>query len=156
MSDKRIEKLFKSDQRDRRNQKDLEKNDLKRLKALEDILAEQQALDGEDCYRIAMIYHHQRPEYLKMAKEYARRGMLFGSAQARWLYAAVTDRMLLFKNRPQKYGTQWQMRNGKCILWPVDQKTTDRARARYGVESLKAIKAGIRKKNEHIKKRPVG
>lgn len=151
MSNRKIELIFKSDQNNRRNQKDLVKKDMKRLEQLERILAGNLELNGQDYYMIAMVYHHgPTVEHIKTARMYAGKGMRLGDKQARWLYAAATDRILLLQGKPQRYGTQWQIKNGKCILWPVNLNTTDRARARYGIEPLKVIRAGIRKKNERV------
>lgn len=151
MSDSRIERLFQSDQHKRFGQKSLAKKDADRLKKLKNILGEKIKLDGKDYYMIAMIYHHQQSEYRK-AREYAKMGISLGDAGCKWLYAASTDRILVLKGKPQKYGTQWQIKNGRCKLWPINPKTTDRARARYGVEPLRKIKSGIRMKNIQLQK----
>jgi hypothetical protein len=55
---------------------------------------------------------------------------------ARPLAAFAFDRLRLLAGRPQKFGTQVVVRDGRRVLWEVDATTTDSERAKWGVPGL--------------------
>ena len=57
-------------------------------------------------------------------------------AGARAIAAAAFDRLRLLAGRPQKFGTQVVLREGRRELWPVEPGTTDSERAKWGVPPL--------------------
>jgi hypothetical protein len=58
-------------------------------------------------------------------------------AEARWLYAATTDRYLRAIGKPQIYGTQYAQVDGRWTLEPFDPTAvTDEERARWRTHSL--------------------
>ena len=61
--------------------------------------------------------------------------------RAKWLAAAALDRKLMDEHKPQKYGTQFQMRGGVWVLWEVDPTVTDAERDAWNVPPLAAAKA---------------
>jgi hypothetical protein len=52
---------------------------------------------------------------------------------ARPLAAAAYDRLRVLAGRPQKFGTQWIVRDGVAALAPCDPATTDSERAKWGL-----------------------
>lgn len=55
---------------------------------------------------------------------------------AKRIAAAAFDRLRLLAGRPQKFGTQVVVRDGRRELWPVEPGTTDSERAKWGVPPL--------------------
>jgi tetratricopeptide (TPR) repeat protein len=95
---------------------------------------------ADDYFHAAMILQHgSTPESYAEARELARKAVdlrpSFG--QARWLYAAATDRWLQATGKPQIYGTQYRQKDGKWTLEPFDPSAvTDAQRAEWRVPSL--------------------
>ena len=77
-----------------------------------------------------MLFHHgSKEEYFWVAQEYAKISMDMGCSDARWLYAAATDRLLLAQGKVQKYGTQYEWTKAhERVLRPYDTETTDAER----------------------------
>jgi len=147
---KKIYKLFIEDQRDRSGKKiskyitkkdwnKLKKRDKERQDKIAAILKENINLTGHDYFMIAMIYQHgTKISHSKKAIKYSALGIKLNDNDSKWLFAAATDRLLMRRNKKQKYGTQYQkMKNGKWRLYPYDRKTTDKERAEYNVIPLK-------------------
>jgi len=59
---------------------------------------------------------------------------------ARPLAAAAFDRLRLLAGAPQKFGTQWLVRDGRWELWEVDATTTDSERAKWGLPALAELR----------------
>lgn len=60
---------------------------------------------------------------------------------ARRLAAYATDRALMLTQKPQKYGTQLEWRDGRWEVYPVDPKVTDAERAEWNVPPLAETQA---------------
>lgn len=142
----KINKLFLADQKDRKkkniNWDIIGKKDIERLKKLNQIIKNNKNLSPEDYYMIAMLYQHGvKLSDIQKAKYYAYKSMKLGYEKAKWLYAAATDRFLMYKGKKQKYGTQFKInKKGKWIFYPVNKNTTDKERFRYNVLPLKESK----------------
>ncbi len=144
--------LFEADQKDRKLPQDakwlrwVSGRDYKRRKRVSALLGRGEVVAPNDFFRAAMIFQHgTRKLHIKMARQLARRSMALGSKKGKWLYAAATDRLLVMKGLPQRFGTQYKFKRsrGQCIyyeLLPVDKRTTDAERIKYGVKHLKRIK----------------
>jgi hypothetical protein len=67
--------------------------------------------------------------------------------QIRWLYAGSTDRLLILKDKPQKYGTQYHCKkDGKSFkLYEIDPKTNDKEREDLNVPTLSEAKKFAKK-----------
>jgi len=159
--DKRIYKLFMGDQKDhsavmietyktKADWNKLTKRDKSRQYLALKILKEKKSLTCEDYFRLAMLFQHgTRIIDSKKAISLSKKGALLGSNDAKWLYAAAVDRLLIRQRRKQKFGTQYRkMEGGKWFLLPVDPKTTDKERAEYNVVPLKQAKAKAEKWNK--------
>ncbi len=64
-------------------------------------------------------------------------------ASARALAATAYDRLRLLMGKPQKFGTQVAVREGRRELWPVDEHTTDSERAKWGLPPLAELRARV-------------
>jgi len=128
---------------------ELTKRDKSRQGIALKILKEKQSLTREDYFRSAMLFQHgTRIIDSKKAISLAKKGVLLGSNDAKWLYAA-TGRLLVRQGKKQKFGTQYRkMEGGKWFLLPVDPKTTDKERAEYNVVPLKQAEAKAEKWNK--------
>ncbi len=126
-SNKLLKKLFKEDQQDRRKIKDtkqfmnwLVRRDLERRKKLQGLIRKKLLKTAEDYFMAAMIFQHGGTvQYVKKARELAKKAMGLGNKDARWLYAAATDRILMMQGKKQKFGTQYVQKDGKYQLYPV-------------------------------------
>ena len=68
--------------------------------------------------------------------------------RAKWLAAATQDRYLLRSGKPQIYGTQYRMVDGKWILDTIDETAlTDEERARWEVPPLAEAKRRVERMN---------
>jgi len=153
-NNKRIYKIFLSDQKDHgavkirtynkeEDWKKLTKRDKKRQKNILKILKNKKiTFTCEDYFRAGIIFQHGTTiADSKKAILLANKGAEMGNDKAKWLFAAATDRLLLRQGKKQKFGTQYQKKNNKWQLNPVDKKTTDRERAKYNVITLKEARA---------------
>lgn len=57
-------------------------------------------------------------------------------AGARAIAASAFDRLRRLAGKPQKFGTEVVVREGRRELWPVEPGTTDSERAKWGVPPL--------------------
>ncbi len=151
----KIKRLFVSDQKDRKNLRFDKKNlvalrakDDARKMALEKILREEKKFTAKNLYMIAMLYQHgANVSDYKKARSFAKRSAGKGFEKAKWLYAAATDRLFVNQGKKQKYGTQYQKKNNKWILYPVNNLVTDKEREKYNVPPLKKALAELKKLN---------
>ena len=147
---KRIYKIFLGDQKDhsgarinnyykKGNWKDLAEKGKKRQKEILQILKNKKVVFmGQDYFMAGMIFQHGMTiEDSKKTIVLAKKGADLGNDQAKWLYAAATDRLLIRQGKKQKFGTQYTKKNNKWRLCPVDRKITDKERVKYNVVPLK-------------------
>jgi hypothetical protein len=153
MSHKELEKLFKQDQSDRRNKKireDFEKlseRDLGRRKKANGILKKGEVKTGRDFYIMSMLYQHgPNITDTKKAVKFAKKSIDLGYEDAKWMFAATTDRLLTRQGRKQKFGTQFFMdlKTKKVRIMPVNKRTTDKMRKEFNVPTLKELKDKIK------------
>jgi len=137
--------LYQQDQADRsqwqtltpEQQKSVGQRDEKRLQRVEELLAKGALQDAEDYFHAAMVFQHGRiAEHYWQAHELAKRGAELGHPTSRWLTAAAYDRWLMCQGKPQKYGTQYTIRDGQWLLYEVDPATADEQRAAWNVPPL--------------------
>lgn len=168
MSRKRSSKitgLFLAGQRDRNN-KLFEKNfdlmvkrDNYRLAEARQIVKDGLLKTGKEFYCAAMIFHHSgKLSDTKNALRLIKGSMEKNYKLAKWLFAAITDRILTQQGLKQKFGTQFQrnIKTGKWKLFPIDSKTSDSERAKFNVPTLKKIKTKLARLNIGHKAKPRG
>jgi len=151
---KRLNSLYKADQRDRHrlklgDEKAIERmneRDKERQKEVTAILKGYKRLTAADYFRVAMIFQHATGKNQRRAIYLAKKSMDMGHVRAKWLYAAATDRALVSEGKKQKFGTQFKIsKSGKAIPFPVDKRTTDEMRSQYNVPSIEGTKKRIEK-----------
>lgn len=84
---------------------------------------------------LIMLYGDEIAHY-ELARTFARRAAALGEPRAWSVVAAAWDRILLRRNRPQRYGTQFIREEGRWTLGEVDPAVTDAERAFYGIPPL--------------------
>lgn len=106
---------------------------------------------GQDYYHSAMIFQHGKDSIAYgMAVKHMKIAIGLDSTVNRWLLAAVIDRELMSKNKPQIYGTQFTKRSAEARweLYELDTtKVTDQERRYYLVGSLAEQKEKLRNLN---------
>lgn len=101
-----------------------------------------------DYFNAALIFQHglTLSDY-KLAQALAGKSVKKGGGEwSRWLYAVVTDRLLLARGKKQKYGSQLRIdrtvdrKSGHARrimkLLPYDARTSDATRAKFALPPL--------------------
>ena len=138
-----LEKLYYEDKKEREEFNDskeslktLEKHDRLRLQKVKRLLPYVDTAEIWNCHYLAyLLIHGETTEDYQLAHEYAKKAVDMGSSITKWLYAATLDRWLVSQGKPQKFGTQYKIVNGKKELFPVDKNTTDEERIEHGITS---------------------
>jgi tetratricopeptide (TPR) repeat protein len=142
--------LFEDDQGDRKKPytqidwKVVGPRDVARRKRVDEIVKAGGAKVADDYYHGAMVYQHgETPEDIQRARDLALKAVELdpNHKSARWLAAAAEDRKLMYEKKPQKWGTQYQSRDGTWVLYEVDPSITDEQRAEWNVPSLDEARA---------------
>ena len=167
---KKLLKLFNEDQNERKKCKNserfwkrLRKRDKNRREIVEEILKNREVKTGGDFYHASMVFQHgENVSDFKKAQTLAFKSMGLNYEKAKWLYAATTDRLLMFQGKKQKFGTQFQFittlnkikknpPKQKWVLYPINKKISDKTRAKYNVELLKKSTKRVREMNQKLK-----
>lgn len=91
----------------------------------------------QDYYHAAMLFHHSDTvRDLALAVTLSMISMNMGNNDGKWLYARALDRFLLKIGQPQKFGTQFDLSEGKWVLCIHNKDTTDEERKQYDVPTL--------------------
>ncbi len=104
-----------------------------------------------DWYCVALIFHHGPGlTHSEKARVYARRSFETGYMRGRWLYAAATDRSLVRKGKPQRYGTQSYRRSprSRWRLYRMDPTVTDAERRLFNVDPISRSRALLDRRNK--------
>jgi len=153
---KKLNKIFDADQANRKffgtgkiDWITVAKKDKDRRKEVKQFFAKNQIKTGKDYYNAAMIFQHGTSiSHFRKAKQLARKSMGLGHEQAKWLFAATTDRVLVKEGKKQKYGTQFYKKNkGKWRLYPINKNTTDDERKALNVPIFDKIQQQLQKIN---------
>jgi hypothetical protein len=77
------------------------------------------------------------PQLIRLAEQ----GQISGSK-----VALVTDKLLRSEGKPQRFGTQFTIRNGKAVMDPVeDRERLDQRRAKYSLMPMAEYRKTLRK-----------
>lgn len=140
-----LQTLYEQDQADRQGfarfdheqRQRLLQRDAARRERVAALLADYLLLDADDYFHAAMIFQHgETLAHFWRAHQLAHTGAMLGHPAGLWLMAAAYDRWLMGRGHPQKYGTQYLIREGRWVLYEVDPTTTDAQRARWNVPPL--------------------
>lgn len=117
----------------------LTQDSLRRARVYE-LIREGKIVTGMDYYHSAMIFQHGIDTIASaMAVNQMRKAIELDSSIHKWLLAAAIDRDLMYKGKPQIYGTQYSKKgeNSKWERYTIDStQVTDQERQYYGVETL--------------------
>ena len=144
-----LRQMAKEDQ-DSRNGKTVVRTDDERRKIVVELIGKGELRGPEDKFDAALILQHTGMTFCEgrlvsfSADNYLLAHFLFQSAYdegfegARFLIAASMDRYLSLTEGTQKYGTnrEYNQKTGKEEWVPIDRKTTDTERAKYGIPPL--------------------
>lgn len=132
-------------------QESVQERQQERFRRVRELAAEDRIETGEQ-YRFAaaLLTMSSRFEDLELAKELAQKGAELGDLPARWFIAEATDKLLMKKDQPQKYGTQvvWVHVFTEFRLYKVDSSTTDQERAAVGLPPLADLQRRAEMLNE--------
>jgi hypothetical protein len=132
----------------------LNKADTKRREEVLSMIRRGELNTATDFYRAAMIFQHgATPDEIRLAYSLAWISATLDplSQQALWLSAAAWDRVLMSKNLPQWYGTQYTKTspNGPWELYKIDESAvTDEERAKLHVPPLSAARERVKELNK--------
>jgi len=154
---KELLKIFNNDQKDRRdpvvraNPALLSKNDRVRKKMVQEYIDANKLITAKDYYLAAMIFHHgpSIQDSVKAVK-LSKTSYELGHKKSLLLCATCLDRLLMKKGKKQKFGTQYRKNNAKSKwkLLPVDSRTTDEERKKWGIAPLSKLIANVNKLNK--------
>jgi hypothetical protein len=147
-----LRELAKEDQ-DSRTGKNIVRTDEERIKIVLAQIGQRMLRVPEDDFNAALVLQHTgltfcekrlvgtSPDNYLLAHYLFRSAFEAGYKDARYLVAASIDRYLSFTEGYQKYGTNrvTNQETGKEELVPIDRKTSDSERAKYGVPPLSEI-----------------
>jgi hypothetical protein len=150
-------KIFTEDQGDRRpgpgkaiDWAAVGPRDKERRARVEAILAASGAKFSADYHHAAMVFQHgESVAEIQRAYELAIESIKLDpdNDRARWLAAAAEDRKLMYENKPQKWGTQFKVVDGKWVVWNVDPSITDAQREEWNVPTLAQAQARAEQMN---------
>lgn len=102
-----------------------------------------------DYFNAALIFHHgDRIAHYIRAKQLAKKAIKLGNQDAKWIYAAITDRILVAKGKKQRFGTQYHVNithqpNGALKaekeIHPYDKRISDLTRAKFNVPPIEKL-----------------
>ena len=144
-----LRELAKEDQDSRRG-KEVARTDEERVKIVLSVIGQGELKTPEDKFNAALVLDHTPFTYCEkrlvstspgnylLAHHLFKSAFEAGYKDARYLIAASIDRYLSMTEGYQKYGTNRMINQetGKEELVPIDRKTPDSERARYGVPPL--------------------
>ena len=149
--------MFEQDQAARSGdsfQKDAEQihafDAMRRLRVLR-LLDDGAAQTPHDFFHAAMVLQHgDSPLDYKLSNELCKRAVAMDPnfKAAKWLSAASWDRYLHSIGKPQIYGTQFTIVDGKYYLMKADlAQVTDEERKAVGTRTIEEIKEFLKKQN---------
>jgi hypothetical protein len=144
-----LRELAKEDQ-DSRHGKKVNRTDEERRKVLLPLIAQGEVRTPEDKFNAAIVLQHTdlffcekrlvstNPENYLLAHHLFKDAFEAGYKEAGFFVAASIDRYLSFTAGYQKYGTNRivNQETGKEEWAPIDRKTSDSERVKYGVRPL--------------------
>lgn len=147
-----LRELAKEDQAFR-NGKKVTRTDQDRIKIVLALISENALKVPEDKFNAALVLQHTgltfcdkrlvsfSPDNYLLAHHLFKSAFEAGYKHARYFVAASIDRYLSFTEGYQKYGTNRvnNQETGKEELVPIDRKTSDSERAKYGVPPLSEL-----------------
>jgi hypothetical protein len=97
--------------------------------------------DGSEAAWLIAQHAIGEPEFQRYVLQILRASTAKGDVPA-WHAAYLEDRIAMYEDRPQRYGTQWMddPRDGRTRPWTIaDPKNVDALRAEVGLEPLRPV-----------------
>jgi DNA polymerase III delta prime subunit len=145
-----LKELTQADQAARTSsgEKDWDKisqEDMQRRKAVLQMLKNSEVITSADYFNAALIFQHgDTLEDIRLAYSLATISYTLNNENksAKWLSAAAWDRMMMYKDRPQWFGTQYRPdETGVTRLYKVDESViTDAERQEMNAPTLQEAK----------------
>lgn len=130
----------------------VKKRDEMRHEVVRIAIARRSLKTADDYLHAALVMQHgSSPDDYAAARDLAKKAVELRPwlAEARWLYAAATDRYLQSIGKPQIFGTQYRFADGKWTLEPFDPSAiTNQERARWRTHSLAERRRFIEELNQ--------
>lgn len=149
-----LERLFNEDQESQRSQSNdwdaLDREEAARRDAVLALLKKGEVETGLDYFHAAVIFQHSESvEDIRRAHALATISETLGYSRATWLMAASWDRLMMYFEQPQWYGTQFTTdESGDWKLYDVNVDIiSDEQRAEWNVPSLEASKERASRRN---------
>jgi hypothetical protein len=124
---------------------------MRRLRVMR-LLEDGAAKTARDHFHAALVLQHgDDPLDYKLSNELCRKAAELDPSmkQARWLMAASWDRYLMSLGKPQWYGTQFKIADGKYYLAEADlSRVTDDERRAVGTRTIAQMKEFLKKQNK--------
>lgn len=147
-----LKELAKEDQANQNGEKITRTNE-ERIKLVLGLIAQGALITPEDKFNAAIVLQHTgltfcekrlvgiSPDNYLLGHYLSKSAFEAGYKDARYLVAQSIDRYLSFTEGYQKYGTNriTNQETGKEELVPIDRKTSDSERAKYGVPPLSEL-----------------
>lgn len=150
-----LQRLFEADQNARRDPDmgwdEIDALDEANRSEVLSMLTRGEIRTGLDYFHAAVILQHgESAEEIRLAHSFATISNQLGYERARWMQAASWDRLLMYFEQPQWYGTQFTVDDdGKWYLHEVQEgAVTDEQRAEWRVPSLSESKARAIQRNQ--------
>lgn len=151
-----LQRLFEADQNARQDP-DMDWDEIDALDAenrskVMKMLAGGEIQTGLDYFHAAVIMQHgESAEDIRLAHSFATISAHLGYERAAWMMAASWDRLLMYFEQPQWYGTQFNVDDeGKWSLYDVQEgAVTDEQRAEWRVPSLSESKDRASQRNQN-------
>lgn len=151
-----LQQLFEADQNARRNPDmdwdEIDALDEKNRSKVLSMLSGGEIKTGLDYFHAAVILQHgDNVEDIRLAHSFATISVHLGYERATWMQAASWDRLLMYFDQPQWYGTQFKVDDeGEWSLYEVQQGVvTDKQRAEWRVPSLSESEARASQRNQN-------
>ncbi|MGB0176771.1 MAG: tetratricopeptide repeat protein, partial [Owenweeksia sp.] len=139
-----LAQMYKEDQADRTagtriDWSKVAERDRQREERVREMLDEGLVMTSNDYANAAMIFQHGNDTVASaMAVKMMRTAVKLDPTRSKWLLAAAIDRDLMYRNKPQIYGTQYRRSGeGEWVLYTIDKDAvTDEERQEYNVPTL--------------------
>lgn len=135
--------IYRNDQADRKTERVdwvlVTRRDSIREKRVYELLAAKEVRTATDYYNVAMVFQHGGDSVASgMAVKMMRKAIELDATMNKWLLAAAIDRDLMYRKKPQIYGTQFtKSSKGTWELYTIDPaQVTDTERQEYRVETI--------------------
>jgi hypothetical protein len=124
---------------------------MRRLRVMR-LLEDGGAKTARDHFNAALVLQHgDDPLDYKLANELCKKAVALDPSmkEAKWLMAASWDRYLMSLGKPQWYGTQFKIVDGKYYLAEADlSRVNDEERRAVGTRTIEQIKEFLKKQNK--------